>query len=221
MEILICILIGYFIGCINPSYLLGKFKGVDVKKNGSGNAGASNALILFGKYIGIFCALFDISKAWLSIWLAEMLLSDFEYAFVITAVACILGHIYPFYMRFRGGKGLACIGGMILNYDWKLFLIMLAGAIVVVLVTNYICFVPMSASLAFPVIYGIQTENLIGAFILIIPAAVVLIKHSENIRRIKNGTEFRISFLWNKNSEFERTNLSPDDMVKAKEEATK
>lgn len=211
MEILLCIIIGYFIGCINPSYFIGRFKGVDIKKSGSGNAGASNALILFGKMYGIFCTVFDFMKAWFAIWLAEKIFTHFEYAFAITAVSVILGHIFPFYMRFRGGKGLACFGGMVLNYDWKVFCIMLAGAVVIVLVTNYICFVPMTAALVFPLIYGIQMNDLIGALLFLAPAAVILIKHTENLKRIKNGTEFRFSYLWNKHRELVRTNVINDD----------
>ncbi len=214
MELLFCILIGYFIGALNPSFFIGKLNGVDIKKTGSGNAGASNALILFGKLTGAFCAVFDIFKAWFAIFLARRLFADFEYAFVISAVSVILGHIFPFYMKFRGGKGLACLGGMILNYDWRLFFIMLGGAIVVVFITNYICFVPMAASLAFPIIYGIKELDFIGTLLLLIPFVVILIKHSENIRRIMNGTEFRFSYLWNKEKEYERTNHSPDELIK-------
>ncbi len=212
MQIFLCILIGYFIGCINPSFILGKLKGVDIKKNGSGNAGASNALILFGKSFGVFCALFDIFKAWFAIWLAKTLFTELEYAFAVTAVSAILGHIFPFYMRLRGGKGLACIGGMILNYDWKLFLIMLAGAVIVAFVTNYICFVPIAASLVFPIVYAFRTENIISTLILLIPFVIVLIKHTENIGRIMNGTEFRFSYLWNKEKECQRTKHFVDDI---------
>ena len=67
MEYLYCVLIGYFVGCFNPSYILGRIKGVDVKKKGSGNAGASNALMLFGKLMGVICALIDIFKTFFAI----------------------------------------------------------------------------------------------------------------------------------------------------------
>ncbi len=215
MQILYCVLIGYFIGCINPAYLLGKIKGKDVKKNGSGNAGASNALILFGKLAGVFCALFDIFKAWFSIWLAEFL---FEAqinlglsTFVITSIACILGHVFPFYTGFDGGKGLACFGGMVLRYSPFVFLLMLLGAVVLVIASNYICFVPMVASVVFPVVYGLGTKDLTGALLLGIIAVLMFFKHRENIKRIINGTEIRISFLWNKDKELERLNMPTED----------
>ncbi len=221
MEILFCILIGYFIGCINPSYIIGKLKGVDVKKSGSGNAGASNALILFGKVFGAFCALFDIFKAWFATWLSVKLFADETYlAFSVSAAAVILGHIFPFYTKFRGGKGLACLGGVILKYNPVIFLIMLAGALVLVFITNYICFVPMAASLVFPIIYGIRSNDIIGTLVLLVPFVVILIKHSENIKRIMKGTEFRFSYLWNKQKEYERMNITAEDIqaIRASEE---
>lgn len=111
MNTVVCFLLGYFVGTINPSYFLGRIKGVDIRKKGSGNAGGSNALILFGKTAGVLCSLFDIFKAFLMIRLTEHLFPDFPLAFPLTACAVILGHIFPFYMKFRGGKGLACLGG--------------------------------------------------------------------------------------------------------------
>ena len=198
MEYVYCTLIGYLIGCFNPSFLLGRIKGVDIKKKGSGNAGASNALILFGKLSGIICALLDILKAYLAIKLTEALFAEFALSFVITGSACILGHIFPFYMKFRGGKGLACLGGMVLAFDWRVFVVLLASELVMVLIVDYICFVPMSASPVFAVIYGIMTKDIIGTVILLLISLVIIFKHIENLRRIKKGTEARFSFLWNK-----------------------
>ncbi len=198
MEYIYCTLIGYFIGSFNPSYLLGRSKGIDIKKKGSGNAGASNAVILFGKVSGVICALLDIFKAFLAIKLAEMLFPDFTLTFVLTGSSCILGHIFPFYMKFRGGKGLACLGGMILAYDWFIFIILLTSELVMVLIVDYICFVPMSASLVFAAIYGIMTKDIVGTVILLLVSLIIICKHFENLRRIKNGTEARFSFLWKK-----------------------
>lgn len=204
MEYIVCILIGYFLCCINPSYFIGKIRGVNVKKSGSGNAGASNALILFGKSIGVLCALFDIFKAFAAVKICEAIFPHVDYIFAVTAVAAIFGHIFPFYLKFRGGKGLACLGGVILAFDWRYFLMILAIEIVFVLIVNYICFVPMTASIVFPVSYAIIRHDVIGALILLIPAIVIMIKHTENIKRIFSGTEVRISYLWNKNKEVER-----------------
>lgn len=205
MEYLCCSLVGYLMGCVNPSYFIAKSKGVDIKKKGSGNAGASNVVLLFGKVRGIICALYDIFKAYFAIMITEKLMFPaFEYAFAITGTACILGHIFPFYMKFSGGKGLASLGGMILAFDWRVFLIMLACEIIVVLITDYICFVPITAVLTFPVVYGLITQNLIAALIMLPVSLVIIYKHIENIRRILKGQEVRFSFLWNSKAEEER-----------------
>jgi len=211
MKYLYCILIGYFVGAINPSYIIAKLRGFDIREKGSKNAGASNALIMFGKVIGVFCALFDIAKAAVAVWICGKLFPGIAYSYAVTGVSCVLGHMFPFYMKFRGGKGLACLGGMIFAFDWRVFLIMLAGAIAVALITKYICFVPVTASAVFPVVYGIMRTDLFGALILCVVFPVMLYKHRENFVRIKNGTELRLSFLWNKEKELKRMNISKEE----------
>lgn len=211
VKIIICIAVGYFIGSINPAYIIARLKGFDIRKKGSGNAGASNALIVFGKVIGIFCALFDIFKACLAVEIArKALFPDFSYAFIITGTAAIIGHMYPIYMKFRGGKGLACLGGVILIYDWKFFLILLAVEIVIVLATDYICFVPMSASVIFPIVYGIREHSFQLACIFLIATIFILLKHAENIMRIRANSELHFSYLWNKEKEMQR--MSDNDI---------
>ena len=204
MEYLYCSLIGYGIGTFNPSYLIGKNKGFDIRRTGSGNAGASNALILFGKAVGFICAVLDILKAFLAVRLTKKLFPGFQHCFAVTGSACVLGHIFPFYMGFRGGKGLACLGGIILAYNWKLFLLMLAAELLVALITDYICFVPVTAALALPILYAIIEKDRIGALILGIVTVVVFIKHTENFKRILNGTELHLSFLWRPQAEVNR-----------------
>ncbi|MBR6536631.1 MAG: glycerol-3-phosphate acyltransferase [Lachnospiraceae bacterium] len=204
MEILACSLIGYLIGAFSPSYLIGLMSGYDIRKKGSGNAGASNVIILKGKAVGAFCAILDIAKACLAVWITGKMFPHFSHAFPITGTSCILGHIFPFYMKFRGGKGLACLGGVILMTDVRLFLIMLSIELVVVLIVNYLCVVPMSASVAYACIYGAMNQDILAAGIFMIAAVVMLFKHMDNLQRIKNGTEVHFSYLWNKEKEIER-----------------
>lgn len=211
MEYLYCALIGYLIGTFNPAYLIGKRKGDDIRERGSGNAGASNVTILYGKARGALCALVDILKTCLAITLTGKLCPSFEHAFALTAASCVLGHIFPVYMKFRGGKGLACLGGTVLMYDRRVFFILLAIEIVVALVTDYICFVPMTASVIFPIIYFVMSRDLVGMGILGVACAVIILKHFENIHRIRSGKEAHLSFLWNKNAEIERLQHNTDD----------
>lgn len=211
MQYLVSIVLGYLIGAINPSYIIGAVKGVDLKKKGSGNAGASNALILLGKATGVICALLDIGKTCLAVAVVGWIFPDFPYAMPLTALFCVVGHIFPFYLKFKGGKGLACLGGAFLIFDWRVFLIVLALEIVLALIVDYICIVPLSASVAFPAIYAIMTRDLVGMVMLCGITVIMVIKHIENLKRIRAGTELRLSFLWNKNREVERIKQNIDN----------
>ena len=204
MNYFFCVLIGYFIGGINPSYIISRVRGDDIRKSGSGNAGASNALMLFGKTVGLLCAMFDIAKAGVVVKLCGMLFPNAEYAPIVAGVSCIVGHIFPAVMKFRGGKGLACLGGMIFAYNPALFVIMLTYEIVVVLLTDYLCFVPITASVIFPAIHLFYKHDIIGTLILGVSSAAMLYKHVENVKRIRGGMEVHFSYLWNKDKEIER-----------------
>lgn len=204
MAVFFSILIGYLIGSVNPAYLLARLRGFDIRKRGSGNAGASNAVITMGKTQGILSAVFDVLKACAAVWLASYFLPDFRFASELAGTFCVIGHVFPFYMGFEGGKGLACLGGVVLSYNWVLFLVLLAIEAVLALAVDYICIVPITGCVVFPVIYAVITRSLVGSAIYLTVTAVMLFKHVENLRRIKNGTELHLSFLWNKDRELER-----------------
>ncbi len=215
MNILLCLLLGYFLGSINPSYIIGRIKGFDIRKSGSGNAGASNALIVMGKWVAIVSAVFDIAKAWFSYWFSEKFLEftvlDHNISGAVAGSACIIGHILPVFMKFKGGKGLACLGGVILAFDSKILLAMLTAELIIVLIVDYICIVPITASVIFPVIYGVMTKDVIGGAVLLIPSILVILKHIENIKRIRRGQEAHFSFLWKRNEEIARLTGKTED----------
>lgn len=213
------VLIGYFIGNINPAYIFAKIRGFDIRKRGSGNAGASNAVITMGKSVGFFSAVFDIAKAYFAAQLAAFLFPELKFAEAASGAACILGHIFPVLMGFRGGKGLACLGGAVLAFDARVFAVMLTVELGLVLMVDYICIVPITASVVFPIVYGIMTSDIIGTLILAVPAVIMLAKHMENIKRIKEGTEFRFSFLWRREQEIERVQQKQQEIDSVKEEA--
>jgi glycerol-3-phosphate acyltransferase PlsY len=203
---------GYLIGMINPSYLLARLHGIDIRERGSGNAGASNAMLLFGKLRGGLCALFDIAKAAAVVCLARAVFPGDPLVFAVAASACILGHIFPFYMKFRGGKGLACLAGVVMAYDLRVFGILLAFEAVILLATRYICFVPMTGAAVFAFVYFFMNRDPIGTALLLLVAVVVVIRHGENIRRIRRGQEIRISYLWDKETESARMRANyPED----------
>lgn len=209
-----CAAMGYLIGTVNPAFIFSKLKGFDIRKRGSGNAGATNALLTMGKVTGVLCALLDIVKAFCAYRIGRFLFPALQFAGVLAGASCVLGHIFPVWMRFQGGKGLACLGGVILAHSWKLFCVMLVFEVALALLVDYICVMAMSASVLFTVIYGFTTHDLIGSFILLIVTAVMEFKHMDNIKRIVEGKELHISYLWNKEKEIERlTKVMGDDRV--------
>ena len=212
LKLLLCVLSGYLIGSVNPAYMIAKAKGFDIRKHGSGNAGASNAVITMGKKVGAFSAIFDIFKAAGSVCLARyVILPAVPYAACLAGTGCIIGHIFPVFLGFRGGKGLACLGGVILALNPRVFLLLLSIELILVLIIDYICIVPITASLIYPALYSSITDDSIGAVIFMLATVVILYKHVENVRRIRNGTEAHFSYLWRKDREIERLQDVIDD----------
>ena len=197
------IIVSYLIGGINPSYIISRIKGFDIRKRGSGNAGGSNALITMGWKIGVLCMIFDILKAFFVVKFALKCKMFIRFGYVCATTACILGHMFPVFMRFKGGKGLACLGGSILAYNPLIFLVMLTILAVIAFSIDYICVVAISASIVFPIIYYLREGDLVATMVLLIATVCILIKHRENVVRIKNGTEAHLSFIWNRDKEIE------------------
>ncbi len=204
LTLFVCVMLPYLIGSINPSYILARCKGFDIRQKGSGNAGASNAVITMGKKVGIAFALLDIGKGCIAIALCQWLFPDQPIVLPLAAAAVITGHIFPLFMGFRGGKGLACLAGALICYDWRLFLLFLAAEAILALATDYICVIPLTASVAFAVLYAVQTRYVPGILLFLVIVAMIYYKHMENLRRIRVGTEMRLSYLWHPEEEERR-----------------
>ncbi len=189
MSYLIAALLGYLLGCSNMAYWLSRIKQVDIRNNGSGNLGASNATVLLGWGAGVIVAVHDIGKAVLAVLLAKLLFPELEYVGAAAGVACVLGHIFPFYLKFKGGKGLASFWGMVLALNWKVALGLLVLGLVVTVVTDFISLAALSISITAPVGIWLVTGKLMVPMILCIATVVMIFKHIENIQRIINRTE--------------------------------
>ena len=107
----------------------------------------------------------------------------------MAGVACVLGHIFPFYLQFKGGKGFAPYLGMALALNWKMALVVMAAVLVITLVTDYLVLGTFTTIAAVPVWLGISNQSIVLALILLVATAVILYKHKENIERLRNGTE--------------------------------
>lgn len=201
---LACMTVGYLIGTLNPAFLIAKMRGFDIREKGSGNAGASNAVITMGKMVGLVIALLDIAKAYLSVYLARRFFPNLTYAAELAGIFTILGHIFPFTMGFRGGKGLASLGGVILAFNARVFWIMLLCEFVLALILDYIVVVPITASVAFPIVYYFLTGQILGTVMYALLIPLFIWKHLENLRRVMNGTEAHFSYLWSKDEKIKR-----------------
>ncbi len=193
-----CALAGYLVGCINPAYLIGRKKGMDVRAEGSHNAGASNAMLLFGRKTGLSVMLMDILKTTLIVCIMGWLYPQSAYAKLICGSACVLGHMFPFHMQFKGGKGFACTGGMVLAYDWRLFLLLLMMTILVALLSDYVFFGALFVALAFPLLLGFFYKSWLSAACVLPASMGMFLRHGENFSRMRRGEELGFSWLWKK-----------------------
>ncbi len=214
---LCCMIGGYLIGSFNLSYLMSRVKGFDIRKYGSGNAGASNVIIVMGRKMGFIVMIVDILKAFFAVKIAALLfpnatIKQFNYAAVVAGMSVIIGHIIPFYMNFKGGKGLASLGGVILALDAKVFVVLLIVSVLIAVATDYLCFVPISMALIFPIVYGYMKKSFIAAGILLISSLFIWYRHIENLQRIKSGDELKFHFLWNRKNEAARFGIADDGM---------
>lgn len=184
----LAVLIGYLLGSCNLAIFLSRRKGVDVRACGSGNPGASNTLTLLGWKAGVLVALHDIGKGVLAVLLAKLFFPAHVYAPEAAGVACVLGHIFPFYLRFRGGKGFASYLGMIAALNWRFALLMLLLIALVVLITDYIALATLATSISFPLYYAVASRFSVAALLCVV-CVVIFVKHRDNLLRIWKGTE--------------------------------
>ena len=189
MSYVLVIFGAYLLGSSSMSFYLSKIKGVDIRKKGSKNLGASNAMILLGWKAGVLVGIHDIGKAVLAVLAAKLMFPELPYIGVIAGVASVLGHIFPFYLKFKGGKGFASFVGMLLALNWRYALILIVVIALVTLLTDYIVCGTVTAVVVSPVYFGIAEKNIIFPLILLIATGVILYKHRENFVRIYKGTE--------------------------------
>lgn len=189
MAYFIVILVGYLLGSSSMSYYISQFKKVEIRDKGSKNLGASNTMMVLGWKYGLLVGIHDIGKSILAVVLAKHFFPDLELVGFLAGVASVLGHIYPFYLKFKGGKGFASYFGMTLALNWKLALIIALAVVLVTLITDYIVVGTTLTITTVPIFYGIVTRGFIVPLILLIATLVIAYKHRMNYVRIYKGTE--------------------------------
>ncbi len=193
MQYLYSAAIGYFLGSISPSYILARLRGVDIRQSGTKNLGASNTFLHFGRFWGFFVTLFDILKAYLSVLICRRLFPSLQLAALIGGSAAVLGHIYPAYLGFRGGRGLASFIGFTLSLNPYIFFILLAVGLCGALFLNYGCMLSIFAATLFPVLAAFSFGSLAAFLVCTLCSIAVIHKHMENLRRIRSGEETRLT----------------------------
>ena len=191
MQYLLVIVLSYILGSSNMAKYIAAVKKVDLSAGGSGNPGASNAVILMGWGAGVLTAVHDIGKSALAVVLARLVFPDLPLIGAAAGVASVLGHIYPFWMKFKGGKGFASYLGMTIALHWKFAIAVLLLVVVVTLVTDYIVAATTTTIIIVPIGLGVLTHSLLLPIILLVASAVIAWKHKDNYVRICNGTEIR------------------------------
>ena len=190
MQVLLYILIAigsYLIGSISFSVIMSGFMGGDVRKKGSGNAGATNMARVFGLAAGLLTLFMDGLKAALCAWVGDMLLGDVGLA--VAGAACLLGHCFPIYYNFKGGKGVSVGCALALMIDWRVFIAVMTVFFILVFSSKKVSLGSVCATtsiLIFGPIFAISLPKLLlGLFGTIL----IDFQHRGNIKRLINGTE--------------------------------
>lgn len=190
-KYLFCIVIGYIFGMSNMAFYLSKIKKVDLRSGGSGNLGASNATMMLGKGAGVLTFIHDTIKVVIAAFLCAWLFQDVAYAQLLAAVAGILGHIFPAYLKFRGGKGFASFIGMAFVLDWKFGLLMLLGVVIASFIFDWVVAGTFFHIVVTP-LHCLFAYDAIAASIVAVASVCIFLKHIENIKRMRAGTESRL-----------------------------
>ena len=199
-DIILCLIIGYIFGCFQTGYIYGKCHGIDIRQYGSGNAGTTNTLRVLGKKAGYITYLGDALKAIFAILLVKYVIYgyllipsvDFNLLLAYTGLGVAFGHNYPFYLGFKGGKGIATTSGVMLALDLRIGLIGIIGFFILFCITRYVSIGSLYMSLAFPIcvlIFYLGQWHLFAVSVIFWLMAWV--RHKENIKRLLNGTENR------------------------------
>ncbi len=211
VKYLLIAVISYLLGSLNFSIILSRTVAKkDIRESGSGNAGATNMLRTYGKHFAVLTMLGDILKVALAILIAFLILNaPLEYFLKIAAdketaatminykefagFFCVLGHIFPLYFKFKGGKGVAACTGMVILVDWRIALILFVIFVLTIVISKMISLGSIIIAVLYPVLIALFYQNLFLILIAVLFAAIVIVAHRANIKRILNGTENKLS----------------------------
>ncbi|BCN31309.1 glycerol-3-phosphate 1-O-acyltransferase PlsY [Anaeromicropila herbilytica] len=193
----ISICVGYIFGCFPTGFIVGKAYHVDIRNQGSGNIGSTNALRTLGKKAGLLTFAGDLLKAIIPIVAFGMIANDGhvygQMLTLCTGLGVVIGHNFPVTLGFKGGKGIACMSAVILTFDLRITLIALIVFILTVVITRYVSLGSLLISLVLPLgVLVFYPSSIHMLFVSLIFTVFAFIKHQANIKRLLNGTENKI-----------------------------
>ncbi len=209
VKLFLVAVISYLLGSLNFGVILSrKLKKEDVRDRGSGNAGTTNMMRSYGKVYGFLTIAGDILKVMVAIWIAFKIVPVYELKKLLDSldtncVIClksfaglfaVIGHIFPCFFGFKGGKGVATSGGMVIFVNPKIALILLAVFGVNLVVTRYVSLGSILMAVLYPVMMWFFYKDIVLVCIALVFTLIVVIAHRDNIKRLLNGTESKISF---------------------------
>ncbi len=201
IKILLVMIIGYLLGSLNTSIIVGKIYGTDIRKHGSGNAGMTNTLRTLGKTAAVLVIFGDILKGVLSYIIGNVIINSIPASITLSisgiggmvgGIAAIAGHNWPVYFGFKGGKGILTSFSVVMMMDWKLGLILLGVFVIIVAITRYVSLGSIIACVAFPIGAAIKGNSPIFIIFAAILSILAIARHNGNIKRLLNGTEHKI-----------------------------
>ncbi len=209
MERVICVVIGYVFGLFQTGYFYGKLNGVDLHTQGSGNSGSTNAMRVMGRMAGLIVFVGDVLKLCLACYVTIHLFngglfhtSQGYLLMLYTGVGVVLGHNYPFYLHFQGGKGIAVTAGLILMFGWPFVAVELTIFIVVVALTRYVSVGSITVVITqcftwlifgFTGVVSVTRSDFREIFVvLVLWAALAVWRHHDNIHRLLHGEENKL-----------------------------
>ena len=207
MERILCVLIGYICGLFQTSSLYGKVHGIDIRNYGSGNAGTTNALRTLGAKAGAITLLGDCFKCVVAVVIVHLIFGKSHPEMIrllgmYAAAGTILGHNFPFYLNFKGGKGIAASVGLLAAFDWRLLLICAVVFFTLFFTTHYVSLCSISAyvtAFILMVVFGqrgdyhMDQSHMLELYVVMAFLTVLaLFRHKKNIQRLLDGTESQI-----------------------------
>jgi len=202
LMILIAIVISYLLGSLNFGIIVSKLAlGMDLREHGSGNAGSTNAYRVMGPKLAVPVMIGDILKGVVASVIGNMLAG--EHGRLAAMLFVVVGHIYPLYFGFKGGKGVITAAATIAIFDIRIFAVMISVFLITVLLTKYVSLGSMLAAAVFPVLMYIFHPTAACVIVALVMASAVIILHRGNIKRLIAGTESKFTFK-RKNAEIKK-----------------